>query len=180
MRLFIAFPLEKTFCSSLYQKVLPLQKTLKANWVVPQNYHITIQFLGEVEPNMVNVIDRKLEEIPSQPLSILCKFTSVSYFPNPNRPKALVVSIEKNLSMDLISKKIHDKMKEIDFPITSPFIPHLTLARFKNNFGSGGLIPVVPVSQFQEISQFALIHSVLSSEGATYQEIKIYSIKKGS
>jgi 2'-5' RNA ligase len=180
MRLFIAFPLQDSFRSSLYQKISFLQKTMKATWVSPQNYHITIQFLGEVEPGMVQVIDNKLREIPSLAFSIVCKFTSVSYFPDPNRPKALIASIEHNISMDLIAKKVHDKMKEIDFPIKSPFIPHLTLARFKNNFGAGGLIPVIPISQFQEISQFALIHSILSSEGPTYQEIKTYSIKKGS
>jgi 2'-5' RNA ligase len=181
MRLFIAFPLEENFKESLYQFANPLRATMKATWVAPQNYHITIQFLGEVGPAMVTVIDKKLSEIQSNLQPFMCCFNNVSYFPNINRPKTLVVSIQKNPSMELIASIIRQKMKEIDLEQTSPFTPHLTLARFKNNFGIGGMIQgLASINKTQNISRFALIQSLLSSNGPTYQELRTYSIEKGS
>jgi 2'-5' RNA ligase len=181
MRLFIAFPLKDTLKSSLHKIAYPLQNIMKATWVAPQNYHITIQFLGEVDSKMVPVIDKKLTEIQSVFIPFICHFSTISYFPYPNRPKALIVSIIKNPSMELLAQKIQSKMKEIDFIPNSPFIPHMTLARFKNNFGIGPLIPgLVPINKSQEISRFALIQSILSSDGPTYQDLKTYSIEKGS
>jgi RNA 2',3'-cyclic 3'-phosphodiesterase len=181
MRLFIAFSLNQTFKSTLYQATNPLRSTIKATWVAPQNYHITIQFLGEIASKMVPVIDAKLSEVETLPQPLMCVFQSIAYFPNQNRPKALIVTLLKNPALELLAHTIQKKMTEIDLKPDCPFAPHLTLARFKHDFRIDGMLPgIVLVNQLQNIARFALIQSILSSVGPTYQEIKTYTLEKGS
>lgn len=181
MRLFIALPLEEEWNQSIFQLTNPLRNSLQATWVAPHQYHITLQFLGEVETTMVKVIDQKLSEVCSMIENpVKCCFQSVTYFPDYNRPKALVLSLIKNPILEILSQLVQKKMTEIDLPRKSPFILHVTLARFKQPFRPTGALPVIPFVKMLEINRFAFIQSTLNSSGPIYTEIKSYSLVKGS
>jgi 2'-5' RNA ligase len=179
MRLFIAFPIDSILKNNISKMTDSLKKERKATWVQPVNYHITIQFLGEINPEMVPVIDRNLIEINKGLTSFLCQFQSVTFFPTIQRPKTLVVSIKKNEVMNQIASVIHGKMAQIDLLNQTPFAPHLTIARFKTNYGVGEpLQKPIHVNQITKISKFELIQSVLRNEGPLYKDLKSYSLEE--
>lgn len=181
MRLFIALPLEESLNQSIFQITTSLRSSIRATWVAPHHYHLTLQFLGEVDPQLVKLIDQQLSDIPKLEKPITCCFQSITYFPDQNRPKALVLSLLNNPILMMLGQTIHQKMTEINFPPKSPFVPHVTLARFKQYFGPGRSLPgAVSVFKTIQIHRFALIQSTLSSTGPTYSEIKSYSVVKGS
>jgi 2'-5' RNA ligase len=179
MRLFIAFPIDSILKNNISKMTDSLKKEMKATWVQPFNYHITIQFLGEIEPEMVTVIDRNLNDINTGLRSFICQFQSITYFPTMQRPKTLIVALKKNEIMNQIASVIHEKMAQIDLPNKTPFTPHLTIARFKTNYGVGEPFQkTIHVNQIAKISKFELIQSVLRNEGPLYKDLKSYSLEE--
>ena len=180
MRLFIAFPVDSITKGFIFSKTKHLRNIWKGSWVHPDNYHVTIQFLGETDPDMISVIDRNLNQIKNTVNAFQVNFKTVSLFPNVNRPKALVVTTVFNLTMNDIADSIQKKMKEIELIPDSPFTPHLTIARFKIKQDYHDLVTEpINIDLNENISKFSLIESILRKDGAIYKEIKSYTLKEG-
>ncbi len=67
MRLFAALPIAQ----HLYPQICRLQSGAKgAKWRPPENFHITLQFFGDIQPNEMPRLIRALQNIPVPQLNL--------------------------------------------------------------------------------------------------------------
>jgi 2'-5' RNA ligase len=175
-RLFIAVDLPELIIENLESMAFGIPG---AKWVVPEQLHLTVRFIGEVDGAVFRDIRDILNEISFACFSLQLK--GVGYFPPRGAPRVLWVGLEKSEPLQLLRKKIDSALMRVRVePEGRKFSPHITLARLKNspvqkiaNFLSGnGLFSQEPF----QVEDFKLYSSVLSSKGAYHKVERIYSL----
>jgi len=148
-----------------------IQRLLKkanvdAKWVEENNFHLTVQFLGEVESSLVTyivtVVEKALKETEITPFSILLK--GVGFFPNQTRPRVLWIGIDGKVDKLVgLQKQVGQAMVPLGFYLDKKaFSPHLTIARF---------------SSFRRISELLEEINQLQLAGSLIGEIKVNSLE---
>ncbi|EJF76108.1 2'-5' RNA ligase [Bartonella birtlesii LL-WM9] len=111
------------------EELISLQNGLpNAQWINPQNFHVTLSFFGEVESTTEDAFMRAFDTIKLPPFMLQMKGFEV--FGSENAPHSLVVRIEPCETLSLL----HEKMQSIRsslhlMPDEKPFTPHITIAR---------------------------------------------------
>jgi 2'-5' RNA ligase len=175
-RLFIAIDLPETIKENLRSMSFGIPG---AKWISPEQLHLTVRFIGEVEGAMFLDIKKILEEISLASFSLQLK--GVGYFPPRGAPRVLWIGLEKNEPLQLLRKKLDSTLLRARVkPEGRKFSPHITLARLKNspvqkitNFLSGnGLFSQEPF----QVEDFKLYSSVLSPKGAYHKIEGVYPL----
>jgi 2'-5' RNA ligase len=142
-------------------------------WVKSEQLHITVRFIGQVEPALGDRIRAALAA-PLQTPAFELTIEQTGTFP-PNRPPRVVwAGITGGLeNLRLVEKEVRSRLD----PLVSPteerdYHPHLTLGRVKN---PAGLRPAVLLEGLERArfgvvraGAVTLFESRLSSSGPTY------------
>ena len=165
MRLFFAIHLTERTRNSLIAYVRQLQQqNLQATWIRPENYHVTLEFLGEVE----RLYDVRLAMRRVEGISFCLRFTHCGRFQR-RGGDLLWLGIEPSEPLCALQRHLHTALREADFPVEErSYFPHLTLARrmrYKGELSSPQLDPM-------QVSSFSLMCSELYPDGARYTELE--------
>ena len=168
MRLFVALDLPHDIRQRLAGLAVSLQG---ARWVPPENYHITLRFIGEVAAHQAEEIDLALSILKARGFSL--SLTGVGTFEKAGRPVALWVGVERNPQLDLLQSKIETACQRTGFePERRRFIPHVTLARLDNVFEAKLAVFVQANNLFRaepvRVEHFTLFSSRLGKEASVY------------
>lgn len=132
LRLFIGVPLPEKLKAALEQwrqqsEPLPAFK----KWTHREDYHITIQFLGDVDPARVPAIAKQLQHVSSQFKPFELGFGGFGVFGDTTSPRVLWAGvIDYNHMLARLHEKVTDAMEEFGFVKESrPYRPHITIAR---------------------------------------------------
>jgi RNA 2',3'-cyclic 3'-phosphodiesterase len=186
LRLFIAVPSppEVRDAIALAQRELQNANLSGAKWVQPENVHLTLKFLGDVDtarvPDLKHALHGACEGISSFDLQL----GAPGCFPNVRRPRVLWLGVEGDLTA---LKNLQTRIAQAAAPFQSqrddkPFAPHLTLARFKET-------PRDALSAMEQFHASAvewradtieLISSTLAPHGPRYQTIALYELENKS
>jgi RNA 2',3'-cyclic 3'-phosphodiesterase len=127
MRLFtgLEIPEEVAFDLSFMQGGIP-----GARWIDPENFHLTIRFIGDIDHRLARDITDALDSSDIKPFQLSLK--GVGVFGGSN-PHSLYVGIEDNGELKRLQAQ-HDRLLQVlGLPAEGrKFIPHVTLARLKN------------------------------------------------
>jgi 2'-5' RNA ligase len=173
-RLFIAVDLPETIKENLESMSFGIPG---AKWVRPEQLHLTVRFIGEVDGALFHDIKNILAEVSAASFSLQLK--GVGYFPPRGAPRVLWIGMEKSEPLLLLRKKIDLRLLRVGVePEGRKFSAHITLARLKNspvqkiaNFLSGnGLFSQEPF----QVEDFKLYSSILSPKGAYHKVERIY------
>jgi 2'-5' RNA ligase len=159
-----------------------LQRKLKpfardAKWVKPSGIHLTLKFLGYVEPERIAEIRQSLQEVAKNSTSVFVRSAGCGFFPNPRRPNVLWAGVESPDILPL-ANEIEERMSALGFEKEKrAYNPHLTLARFRDH---RGLLPLsYEVEKFSgkllgefTADHFSLYESILRPQGAEYQVLQ--------
>ena len=175
-RLFIAVDLPGTIKNSLSLMAFGIPG---AKWVAPEQLHLTVRFIGEVDGGLFHDIQEILDEIHFASFSLQLK--GVGYFPPRGAPRVLWIGLDKSEPLQLLRKKIDTALLRARIePEGRKYSPHITLARLKNspankiaNFLSGNSL--FSQEPFQ-VEDFKLYSSVLSPKGAYHKVERIYPL----
>ncbi|MFQ5482961.1 MAG: RNA 2',3'-cyclic phosphodiesterase [Nitrospinaceae bacterium] len=111
---------------------------LKAAWVRPENIHLTLKFLGEIDPSRVGGVIAALTRAAAgfPPLPVALK--DVGCFPKKGPPRVLWVGMsDPGGALAALHGKIERTLGALGFsPEKKAFSPHLTLARIKTPEGA--------------------------------------------
>ena len=174
LRLFIAVDLPETIKENLESMSFGIPG---AKWVRPEQLHLTVRFIGEVDGALFHDIKNILAEVSAASFSLQLK--GVGYFPPRGAPRVLWVGLEKSEPLLLLRKKIDLRLLRVGVePEGRKFSAHITIARLKNspvqkiaNFLSGnGLFSQEPF----QVEDFKLYSSILSPKGAYHKVERIY------
>ena len=175
-RLFIAVDLPDTIKENLRSMSFGIPG---AKWIGPDQLHLTVRFIGEVDGALFLDVKTILEEIRLASFSLQLK--GVGFSPPRGVPRVLWVGLEKNDPLQRLRKKIDSSLLRVKVePEGRKFSPHITLARLKNspvqkitNFLSGnGLFSQEPF----QVEDFKLYSSILSPKGAFHRVERIYPL----
>ncbi|EJF97255.1 RNA 2',3'-cyclic phosphodiesterase [Bartonella taylorii] len=111
------------------EALVSLQNGLpNAQWINPQNFHITLSFFGEIESSLADEIMRAFDKIKLPPFMLQTRGFEV--FGSENAPHSLVVRIELCETLSLLHEKMQCIRSSVHLtPDEKPFTPHITIAR---------------------------------------------------
>jgi len=180
-RLFIAINLPNEIKIELADLVLKLQKANKnksIKWVAPDNFHLTLHFLGSVNEEKIEKINNILNPIISNfPTLKMQLSSSINAFPSLDNPKVIFLEIkELNNNINDLHKKIGESLTKLDFEINQrPFRLHLTLGRVKHK--TNIQLPRINISETKfRIQTIDLMVSQLTPQGPIYTIISQYNL----
>jgi 2'-5' RNA ligase len=185
VRLFVALairPAIKTELTELIKKlsgVNPPSSKSKARWVRPENLHVTLKFIGHIEPGKLDAIRAALSAVHSgQPVDLI--FRGLGFFPNENRPRVLWAGMEGSPNLAPLAGEVDRAASSQGIPLeTRPFTPHLTLARFdppgiSKELRAAALARMDSEFGVLRTGEFHLIESKLKPSGAEYTTLQTF------
>ena len=178
IRLFVALGLPAAVCDRL---ALVRAPSPHARWVPPENMHITLRFIGEVEPPVATEIDTQLARVDAPAFEM--NLTGLGTFGSRGRLRALWAGIENTALLIHLQAKIESACGRAGLlPESRKFHPHVTLARCKNareelaaEFVAtyqGFDLPAIPVDRF------FLFSSRMGRSGAVYATEAVYPLRQ--
>ncbi len=178
MRLFIAIDIDK----KMQEDVGILQNRIRtkarleksdAAWVKPEQMHLTLKFLGEIEDECAPEIIRITNEVAASHKSFSTEVEKIGTFGRP--AKVVWVGIgEKSRELTALQKDLEERLAEAGWPKDERgFTGHLTLCRTKS-FKAGRIIgditPHYASEQLgsQNVDALYVYKSQLTPEGPVY------------
>ena len=180
IRTFIAFKLPKNIISSIKKIQEDIKScAVKAKWINPENIHLTLKFLGNINHTDIERISETIIDTVKghSPISLAAK--GIGVFPNIKRPRVIWVGITGEIEkLTGIQKDIEKNLEELGFPREKrSFKGHLTLGRIKGKINPKKLLDTMKkFERFKSESFIAdkvfLFKSELKSTGSVYTELK--------
>jgi RNA 2',3'-cyclic 3'-phosphodiesterase len=139
MRTFVALSLSvgavRRVAEAVEQKASGLgERGARLAWVPPAQYHVTLQFLGDIPAESVDAIAlplrRRLSDLP--PLAL--RLSGLGSFPLDGDPRVLWVGIDGGKPLAALQAAVQSDLQALGFvkpPAATdlPYHPHLTVAR---------------------------------------------------
>jgi len=167
--MFVAVPLPE----ELRDQIALMQSGLdNVRWVAPENLHLTLRFLGDLDGGEVADLDAALAGIAAPCFEIA--LAGLSTFGNGRKVNALALGVEAPEPLIRLQTKVEKAVQRAGQPAEGrKFRPHVTLARFKGAPGTKfgpylqrhGLFRCDPVA----VDRFQLISSKLTPNGPIYR-----------
>lgn len=181
LRLFIAAALPEKAKEeiSIWQQDIGSNTRGKIKFVKQENLHITLKFLGNTEGEKQARLATILDSLEDRK-SFKSDIQTVSAFPGMKSPKVLVAKLIKNKEvLQEINSRLENKLFDIGFEKEDRYyIPHITLARVKDNRGRKSLVDWfdskerIKLNKISfNVNRICLYQSILKSDGPIYKEI---------
>ncbi len=142
IRTFIGVDLGKP----IRDRLVTLQESLtragaEVKWVEPENLHVTLLFLGEVEDRQVPHVCRLVSECTAERRAFELSVEAVGCFPNPRRPRILWAGVGEG-TQPLV--EVHDaleaRLQDLGYRREERrYTPHVTLGRVRSERPTGDL-----------------------------------------
>jgi len=136
LRTFIAADVGKAIRDRLVQLQEKLARTgTQVKWVEPENLHVTLLFLGEVDdrqiPGVCSIVANETAKHPP----FLMAVETVGCFPNLRRPRVLWVGIGQGMQeLCAIHDALEMPLQELGYRREERrYTPHITLGRVKSD-----------------------------------------------
>lgn len=174
MRAFIAIDLAQ----AVRQRIADLSEKIDdpaCNKVEPENFHMTLKFLGDVEPARIEKLKGELTAVKYEPFDVEVKGAGV--FPKLSYIKVIWVGANGDF------QPLVDRIDSITQDIKTRdhnFHPHITIARVKSK-------PKKELKQLirdnenrklgsQQVDKFVLKKSELKSDGPVYETLREFKL----
>ena len=105
----------------------------RISWVDPDRYHVTLRFLGDTKPSLIEEIRKNLQTGVKVPGRTEIKLGGLSSFGPRKRPRVLWVGFEETSFFELMKSQVDRTLEQCGIsPVEQPFRAHLTLGRVRS------------------------------------------------
>lgn len=95
-----------------------------------ENYHLTLQYVGESTFKQLNNIIFSTKEILDQSQNIEVEIDKIHYFQTNDNNLTLVLNIKDNATLEQTYKTIHNEYLKLNLSLSlRKFVPHITIAK---------------------------------------------------
>jgi 2'-5' RNA ligase len=185
MREFLAIPVPEPLRSdaAALSGVLDLSK---ASWrlVRAEGFHVTIRFLGEVDPAHHDRLDAAWREAAGGTRPLALRLGGASVAPNPERPRVVWLTVHDETgdgALAQLASRLERAARLQGFaPEPRPFAAHVTLARARRGVRAraSNLPSVYDLGAFTA-DRLVLYRSRLGTGGSVYEELSSYPFVPG-
>ena len=178
MRAFFCIPLEP----DVVRSIAPLAATLRAriniraSWVRPENYHVTLRFLGEIEPELTIDLERLAQRVAGRRAPFALPLDRLGAFPSADRARVLWIGGDASPEFLGLASSLQHELAELGFPRERPpLVAHVTLARLKGR--ADAAVPSAlgttetPTGLATRADRLVLMQSELTPTGAVYKPL---------
>jgi 2'-5' RNA ligase len=188
IRLFLAIFPPAEIAQGLKEAGRSLASSLSAKevaWTRPEQIHLTLNFLGNVEWARVEELARAVEAVCGRGESHLLQAGGLGCFPSPARPRIIWAGLGGAVAILAELKRMLDEsLAKLGYaPETRPFHPHLTIGRVKLLSASdrrhlASTLPKWSAADFGSwtVKRIELMQSVLSPTGAEYTKVQSFRL----
>lgn len=179
-RLFVALPIPE-----------PMRETLAdlaggipgARWVAPENYHLTLRFIGEIQGWQADEVDEALAGIRARAFPL--RLAGLDLFEKAGRIHSLHVKAERDEALLRLQAKVETALQRAGLPPERRrFTPHVTLARTEKAAPDKLIGFVQTHNLFRaepfQAAHFSLFSSRLGKEQAHYEAEVDYPLGDGA
>jgi 2'-5' RNA ligase len=166
----------------LWDALAPLRERreqLPVKWVRPENIHLSLKFLGEVEearePELREALQRAAGTGP-EPRPLTLQITGFGVFPDYHRPHVLWAGVTPDPGLELLQHGVEQAFAPLGFPTEArAFRPHVTLGRAARDARPRdfkGLAEMLDGTDFDAtvtVAEIDLMQSTLKPDGPVYQ-----------
>ena len=155
-------------------------------WVRPQGIHLTLKFLGNVEPSQVGNLLKAIRNAASDARAFALNLAEPGVFPNPRNTRVVWVGLGGNLeALGTLQKGLESHIKSLGFPPEArAFTPHLTLGRIHGTPPPQELATLAQALKEEgngpeatwRVKKIHLIQSTLTPQGAIYTTLGTESL----
>ena len=161
-RLFTALELPESVAS---QMALARGGVVGARWLEPEDYHVTLRFIGDVDRRAARDIAETLGGVrrPKAPV----RFESLSWFGG-DKPRVIVAKVKSDPALMDLQAEQERRLRRIGLaPETRKYTPHVTLARLR------GVAQVA-------VADYLAARGALLAEAFAADRFVLYSARDGS
>jgi 2'-5' RNA ligase len=178
MRVFVAIEINE----ELRRQFALAQEKLKCapgvKWVAPENFHLTLRFLGWTEPGVVSRLANELAAVAAATPAFAMSFVGGGAFPSLSSPRVVWIGVKEGMDQLFgLAQKAEAIAQKLGFEAeTRPFQGHLTLGRARRGVSLKELRPEIEAladEDFgrQTVEHITIMESILSRQGPTYKPL---------
>ena len=162
------------------EQLVSLQETLRAaakqvKWVEPQNLHLTLKFLGEVDETELYAVCKSTQQAVAESAPFSMHVAGVGAFPNARRPRVIWSGIRDGADeLTFLHDLLEEEFRAQGYPREDrAFTPHLTLGRMRQPKPTPELAAAFDKLTIWEggttfVRELLVMSSQLSPQGPTY------------
>ncbi|MCX6900530.1 MAG: RNA 2',3'-cyclic phosphodiesterase [Verrucomicrobia bacterium] len=176
MRLFIAVDVSEEVRGAVAEQVTRLrQANADVGWVKPENFHLTLKFLGEAPDAQLADIKAALDLVALSRASFEMELRGMGCFPERGVPRVVWVGAGAGQDvLTVVARDVEDAMEALGFVRERrEFAAHLTIGRVRSPCGAERLQRLVEAEADTgfgrcAVDEVRLYKSTLASGGSIY------------
>lgn len=136
MRLFVAIDVTPEVCDTLTRIQMRLRtRGLPLRWSEPESIHLTLHFLGETDPALLELLHAALQRAASSMPMLRLGLADCGVFPDARRPQVVWAGVQGDLAgLAALHQALAHELAALGLALeTRPYHPHLTLARTRRD-----------------------------------------------
>lgn len=163
MRLFVALALPEDVRTRLAALASGIPN---ARWVAPENLHLTLRFIGEVDDAQAGDADAALAQVTAPAFTL--RLTGVDRFGAGDKVRSIWAGVDDCPDLSRLQGKIEHALQRSGLPAEGrKFKAHVTLARFKRNSSA--------LNSSARVQEYLAHHALFRSETFVVREFVLYS-----
>jgi 2'-5' RNA ligase len=128
-RCFVAAPIPPDLRASLADAVAPWKADPALRWSAPESWHLTLAFLGGVDPEMVDGVRARASEVAGRHAPMRLVAGGIGAFPSASRARVVWYGVQDHDGR--LAALAGDLAHSLKLEAGSPFRAHVTLARVR-------------------------------------------------
>jgi len=151
----------------------------EVKWVAPQNLHLTLKFLGDVDTGKIHHVCQAVEQAVADAAPFDFEVRGAGAFPDTRRPRTVWLGIGQGSHQIIaLNERIEPPLKKLGFPKEARrFQPHLTIGRIRR--GGPGVAELGQLIAEHEdldigrthVGEAIVFSSQLGRSGPTYEAL---------
>jgi RNA 2',3'-cyclic 3'-phosphodiesterase len=157
-----------------------LQGTLRdagadVKWVEPENAHLTLKFLGEIDEQTAETVKEAMREACEAMPPFAIKLTSLGAFPDASNPRVIWIGISAGAQQaTTVAGRLEERLALLGLKEERSFTAHITIGRTRSSKNRKELSAALQAASILEtpapfpVNAVTLFQSKLSPKGPTY------------
>ena len=177
LRLFVAIDVPDEARNAVAAMSQPVEAF---HWTKRDQLHLTLQFLGDTEPDLLPVLKSTLAAISAE--KFILSQMQLDVFPSIRKPRVVVIRFSPCDALVRLQQAVHSGIVSSGIRVDNRFKPHVTIARLRDakagtvrNYLKAAVCPTLEM----EIGEFHLYESHLGPKGARHEKLRSYKLGAG-